>query len=103
MFSADAFVRDVQAASVAADPVAAVQEVVAAVIADGPSIDAALGTTLKAENDSLFSSEGLTVQRIIWLPGLPSVPHEHQCRTPCPGKAPRASQGSLLEAELETG
>src|SRR5258705_10092175 len=78
MFSADEFVREVQAASVAADPIAAVQEVVDAAIVDGPSIDSVLGTERKAENDSLFSSQDLTVQRIIWVPGLPSVPHEHR-------------------------
>ena len=37
-----------------------------------------LGTELKGNNDTLFSSEALTVQRIIWVPGLPSVPHEHR-------------------------
>jgi predicted metal-dependent enzyme (double-stranded beta helix superfamily) len=78
MFSADVFVREVQLASLAADPIAAVQEVVAEAIADGPSIDSVLGTERKTDNDSLFSSEDLTVQRIIWVPGLPSVPHEHR-------------------------
>ena len=78
MFSVDEFVRDVHTASVAPDPVAAVQEVVESVIADGSSIDSVLGTQLKADNDTLFSSDDLTVQRIIWVPGLPSVPHEHR-------------------------
>jgi predicted metal-dependent enzyme (double-stranded beta helix superfamily) len=78
MFSANEFVREVQAASVATDPIAAVQQVVATAIADGSSIDSVLGTERKADNDSLFSSEDLTVQRIIWVPGLPSVPHEHR-------------------------
>jgi predicted metal-dependent enzyme (double-stranded beta helix superfamily) len=78
MFSADEFVRDVQAASIAPDPVAAVQGVVESAVADGSTIDSVLGTQLKADNDTLFSSENLTVQRIIWVPGLPSVPHEHR-------------------------
>jgi predicted metal-dependent enzyme (double-stranded beta helix superfamily) len=78
MFSADVFVREVQAASVAANPITAVQEVVATTIVDGPSIDSVFGTELKGDNDTLFSSEALTVQRIAWVPGLPNVPHEHR-------------------------
>ena len=78
MFSVDDLVAAVQAASGADDPVASVQEIVASTIADGPAIDAVLGTELKGDNDTLFSSEALTVQRIIWIPGLASVPHEHR-------------------------
>ncbi len=78
MFGADAFVREVQLAAEAADPVAAVEEVVATAIIDGISIDAALGTTITADHDTLFVSERLTVQRIQWVPGLASIPHEHR-------------------------
>ena len=78
MFEADVFVHEVQLAADAADPVAAVEKVVAAAITDGVSIDAALGTTLTGDNDTLFVSEALTVQRIQWVPGLPSIPHEHR-------------------------
>jgi predicted metal-dependent enzyme (double-stranded beta helix superfamily) len=78
VFDADVFVHEVQLAADAADPVTAAQEVVAAAIVDGVSIDAALGTTLTADNDTLFASPTLTVQRIQWVPGLPSIPHEHR-------------------------
>jgi predicted metal-dependent enzyme (double-stranded beta helix superfamily) len=78
MFSADEFVRDVQMASVAADPISAVQAVVEAAISDGASIDSALGTERKRENDTLFSSPTLTVQRILWPGGVGSPPHEHR-------------------------
>jgi predicted metal-dependent enzyme (double-stranded beta helix superfamily) len=78
VFNREAFVREIRLASVAADPIGAVQEVVSTAIAAGPSIDAALGTQRKWDNDSLFASADLTVQRIIWLPGIASPPHEHR-------------------------
>jgi len=55
-----------------------VQEVVAVEIVDGAAIDSVLGTELKPEHETLFSSEDLTIQRIIWLPGLGSSLHEHR-------------------------
>ena len=50
MFDAESFVSDCQAAAAEVDPVAAVHEVVAAAIVDGPSIDAALGTESRGEH-----------------------------------------------------
>jgi len=47
-------------------------------IVDGAAIDSVLGTELKPEHETLFSSEDLTIQRIIWLPGLGSSLHEHR-------------------------
>jgi predicted metal-dependent enzyme (double-stranded beta helix superfamily) len=78
VFDPDVFVREVRMAANAAEPVAAVQEIVATAIIQGVSIDGALGTTVTGENDTLFVSESLTVQRIQWVPGLPSIPHEHR-------------------------
>ncbi len=79
-FDAETFVGECQAAAVEDDPVAAVREVVAAAIADGASIDAALGTERKRERepDTLFSSSDLTVQRIVWPPGAFSSRHDHR-------------------------
>jgi predicted metal-dependent enzyme (double-stranded beta helix superfamily) len=78
VFDAEAFVIECQAASSAADPVGAVQEVVAAAVRDGSSIDAVLGTEYKREPDTLFSSEELTVQRILWPGGSWTTPHDHR-------------------------
>ena len=78
MFDSAAFVRDVQSAAASSDPINVVQEVVAVAIFDGAAIDSALGTELKPGHETLFSSEDLTIQRIIWLPGLGSSPHEHR-------------------------
>jgi predicted metal-dependent enzyme (double-stranded beta helix superfamily) len=77
-FDAAVFVSDVQSAVASSDSINAVQEVVAAAIVDGAAIDAALGTELKPEHETLLSSDRLTIQRIIWLPGFGGRPHEHR-------------------------
>ena len=78
MFNPEELVTHCQAAAAEVNPVAAVQEVVASAIADGASIDAALGTEFKGEADTLFSSVDLTVQRIQWPPGIHSSMHDHR-------------------------
>lgn len=77
-FDVDAFVTACRHAADASDPTAAVSEVVAAAIADGPSIDAALGTSVYGARDNLFVSPDLTVQRIGWPAGSQSNPHDHR-------------------------
>jgi len=78
VFDSDAFVGDCRRAASEAEPVAALAEVVAAAIRNGGAIDAALGTELKGEPDTLFSSPELTVQRIVWPGGAASPPHDHR-------------------------
>jgi predicted metal-dependent enzyme (double-stranded beta helix superfamily) len=78
VFVAEAFVSDCRTAASAMDPVRSVHAVVEAAICDGAAIDAALGTERKRENDTLFSSPTLTVQRILWPGGVGSSPHEHR-------------------------
>jgi predicted metal-dependent enzyme (double-stranded beta helix superfamily) len=72
------FVADCQAAVNGADPVGSVSEVIAETIRHGASIDAALGTRIGREPDTFFSSDRLTVQRILWPGGSWSEPHEHR-------------------------
>jgi predicted metal-dependent enzyme (double-stranded beta helix superfamily) len=78
VFNVEAFVTRCVAATTTADPVRAVQEVVEAALADRASIDKALGTEVKRENDTLFSSANLTVQRILWPGGVFSSTHDHR-------------------------
>jgi predicted metal-dependent enzyme (double-stranded beta helix superfamily) len=79
-FDAEAFVAACRGAADDADPVAAVHEIVAAAIVDGSSIDAALGTEFLpgTVEPPLLSSEDLTIQRILWPPGISVMPHEHR-------------------------
>ena len=78
VFDPEAFVQEVRAAATTADPVGAVQEVVASAIVDGTAINSVLGTDLKLEHETLLSTDRLTIQRIIWPAGLRSSPHEHR-------------------------
>jgi predicted metal-dependent enzyme (double-stranded beta helix superfamily) len=78
VFDAEAFVIECQSAANAADSVGAVQEVVAGAIRDGSSIDAAFGTKINRDPDTLFASKDLTVQRILWPGGSWTRPHDHR-------------------------
>ena len=77
-FDVEAFVSACRHAAGASDPTAAVSEVVAAAIADGPSIDAALGTSVYGARDTMLASPDLSVQRIGWPAGSQSNPHDHR-------------------------
>jgi predicted metal-dependent enzyme (double-stranded beta helix superfamily) len=78
VFDADAFALRCQAAATAADPIDAVQAVVAEAVRDGASIDARLGTEIRRDGDVLFASEHLTVLRILWPAGIWAQPHDHR-------------------------
>lgn len=77
-FDLAVFVDECQIGAEAADPAAAVCELVSDVICDGPSIDAALGTDFDPILDTLFVADHLTIQRIRWSPGMRSGRHEHR-------------------------
>jgi predicted metal-dependent enzyme (double-stranded beta helix superfamily) len=78
VFDPETFVSECQAARTTADPVGAVRKVIGTAIADGAAIDAALGAALTGEEEALFSSADLTVQRILWPGGVLTPPHEHR-------------------------
>jgi predicted metal-dependent enzyme (double-stranded beta helix superfamily) len=77
-FEVASFVAACQQAATDGDPSGAVREVVAEAIADGRSIDAALGNDVRGSLDTLFASPELTVQRIVWPAGIRSNPHDHR-------------------------
>jgi len=56
----------------------AVRKGVGTAIADGDAIDAALGAELTGEQEALFSSADLTVQRILWPGGVRTSSHDHR-------------------------
>jgi hypothetical protein len=78
VFDSETFVADCQRAASETDPVSAVADAVVATIRDGAAIDAVLGTELRGEADTLYSSAELTVQRIMWPGGVASPPHDHR-------------------------
>jgi len=77
-FDAEEFVMACRRARDDSDPTGAVADLLSAALADGPSIDRQLGSTVKREPDTLFSSPELTVQRIVWPAGVRSNVHEHR-------------------------
>jgi predicted metal-dependent enzyme (double-stranded beta helix superfamily) len=80
VFDPERFVAACRTAAVEDDPTAAVSEVVAAAIGDGPSIDDALGGEYERvyPADELYSSPELTVRRVLWAPGGNAAPHDHR-------------------------
>ena len=77
-FDREEFVAACQRAAAGSDPAEGVREVVEAAIQQGTAIDETLGTKLTGEADTLFCSDELTVQRIIWPGGSASPPHDHR-------------------------
>jgi predicted metal-dependent enzyme (double-stranded beta helix superfamily) len=78
VFDVDEFVAACQRAARDADPVGAVREVVSAAVRAGSAIDDVLGRQVSLDPDTLFRSEDLTVQRILWPGGSASPPHDHR-------------------------
>jgi predicted metal-dependent enzyme (double-stranded beta helix superfamily) len=75
-FDADAFVAACQAAAGEGDAVIAVTAVVERAVADSAALEAAFSR--RAFRTSLYASETLTVERILWPPGLVGGAHEHR-------------------------
>ena len=60
------------------EPLLAVREIVSEAVADGAGIDRELGAPTRWRVEDLHVSPRLTVQRIIWGPGVRVAPHEHR-------------------------
>jgi predicted metal-dependent enzyme (double-stranded beta helix superfamily) len=75
-FDPEAFVAACQAAASEDDPVGAVVALVERTVADAASVEAAFSD--RAFRTTLFASDALTVQRIVWPPGLVGSAHEHR-------------------------
>lgn len=77
MFSIDRLVRDCRAALHEDDPAAVVQRLVADAVRDPHAVRAALGEPEQVGLTTYASGPDLTVQRIVWGPGITSTIHEH--------------------------
>ena len=76
MFDLDTFIDDCRTAARETQPRLAVKDVLARAIATPRAIDAALPTT-KAELTPLYSSDDLTIMKVVWAPGMSIPPHDH--------------------------
>ncbi|HLK54135.1 MAG TPA: hypothetical protein VKU42_11810 [Candidatus Angelobacter sp.] len=78
MFELDQFASDCRAALKEGMPQKAVQEVVARVVSNPRDVLHALGEPQKAEMQTLYRSDDLTILNVIWAPWMNLLPHNHQ-------------------------
>jgi len=79
MFDAERFVADCRAA-LAADRGGgrAMREVVARAVSDPADLMRALGEPRRAGVEVLHHAPGLTIQNLVWGPGMTLMPHDHR-------------------------
>ena len=77
-FDLAAFVESCLRALDESEPLLALRELVCEATSDGAGIDRALGAPSRWRVEDLHVSPQLTVQRIVWGPGVRVAPHEHR-------------------------
>jgi predicted metal-dependent enzyme (double-stranded beta helix superfamily) len=78
MFQLDQFVSDCRAALREDAPQRAVREVVARAVSNPRDVLQALGGPQRAEMQTLYRSDDLTILNVIWAPWMNLLPHNHQ-------------------------
>jgi predicted metal-dependent enzyme (double-stranded beta helix superfamily) len=78
MFELDQFVSDCRAALREQMPQRAVREVVARAVSTPGAVLKTLGEPQKAEMQTLYRSDDLTILNVIWAPWMNLLPHNHQ-------------------------
>ena len=78
MFVLDQFVSDCRAALKEAQSQVAMQEVVARAVSDPAAVLKALGQPRRAEMQTLYRADDLTILNVIWAPWMTLLPHNHQ-------------------------
>jgi predicted metal-dependent enzyme (double-stranded beta helix superfamily) len=78
MFELDQFVSDCRAALREDMPQRAVQEVVRRAVSTPGDVLKAIGEPQRAEMQTLYRSDDLTILNVIWAPWMNLLPHNHQ-------------------------
>ena len=78
MFELDQFVSDCRAALHADMPQIAVQDVVRRAVSTPGDVLKAIGEPQRAEMQTLYRSDDLTILNVIWAPWMNLLPHNHQ-------------------------
>src|SRR5579871_3044957 len=78
MFELDQFVSDCRTALRQDRPQQAVQEVVRRAVATPGDMLKALGEPKRAEMQTLYRADDLTILNVIWAPWMNLLPHNHQ-------------------------
>lgn len=77
-FVLDQFVSECRVALKEAQPQVAVREVVARAVSDPSAVLKALGEPWRAEMQTLYRADDLTILNVIWAPWMTLLPHNHQ-------------------------
>jgi predicted metal-dependent enzyme (double-stranded beta helix superfamily) len=78
MFELEQFVSDCRAALKEDASHASVREVVARAVSDPAAVLKALGEPKRAEMQTLYRADDLTILNVIWAPWMTLLPHNHQ-------------------------
>lgn len=78
MFSLEQFASDCRAALKENAGQAAVREVVARAVSDPAAVLKTLGEPQRAEMQTLYRADDLTILNVIWAPWMTLLPHNHQ-------------------------
>lgn len=76
-FDLDNFVADCVSANADTDSTRAIREVIASAVADPIALENAIGSPVRAEIQSLYVSDELTILNVVWAPLMTLVPHNH--------------------------
>ena len=77
-FVLDQFASDCRAALKETQPQTAVREVVAQAVSDPAAVLKAIGEPRRAEMQTLYRADDLTILNVIWAPWMTLLPHNHQ-------------------------
>ena len=78
MFDLDQFISDCRAALKEQARQSAVCEVVARAVSDPAAVLKAVGEPRRAEMQTLYRADDLTILNVIWAPWMTLLPHNHQ-------------------------
>jgi len=78
MFDVDQFIFDCKNALRQGQSESSIREVVARAVADPAAVLRALGEPQKAEMQTLYRADNLTILNVIWAPWMTLLPHNHQ-------------------------
>ncbi len=76
-FELKQFIEDVKQARAEGDGQAAVEDVLARAVSEPGSVLRELGEPKKAENQTLYSDDDVSIFKIVWAPLMMLVPHNH--------------------------
>ncbi len=77
MFDVDSFLGECVAAASGSDGPIAIREVLGRAVSSGSGVQTALPPT-KAELEPLYSSEKVTIVKVVWAPGMTLPAHDHR-------------------------